>query len=212
MKLRNILLFFLSLTQIALPSIWQELAHYEAPEYKKFVFVICSCNNSKWYDKNLESAFMQDYPRDKFRFIYIDESRDGTADLVEAYVADHNESDRFTLIRNNQWQSVMHNHYKAAHMCDDDEILVHLDGDDFTSHYQVLYLLNKVYNYWDVWLTYGQYEEWPQSALGFSVDVPAHIRANNQFREMGFWYSHLRTCYAWLFKKIQLKELKIYFI
>jgi glycosyltransferase involved in cell wall biosynthesis len=188
-------------------SVWHDLFDYEAPEQKKFAIIICSCNNKNWYEKNLESAFSQDYPRDKFRIIYVDESRDGTADFVSEYVTAHNQWDRFTLIRNNSWQSVMHNHYKAAHMCDDDEIIVHLDGDDFLKHNLVLNLLNKAYNKWDIWLTYGQYETWPDPAYGFSIDVPHDIAARNEFRDMGFWYSHLRTCYAWLFKSIHLKDL-----
>lgn len=156
---------------------------------------------------NLASAFAQNYPRDKFRFIYVDESRDGTAELVEKYVDEHNECDRFTLIKNMTWQSLMPNHYKAAYLCDDDEIIVHLDGDDFLKHTEVLWYLNRVYNRWDVWLTYGQYENWPIPELGFSIDVPEHICTQNNFREFGFWYSHPRTFYAWLFKKIQLKDL-----
>lgn len=188
-------------------SIWGELADYHPQIYKKFVFITCSCNNKNWYESNLGSAFAQDYPRNCFRIIYIDESCDGTADFVAKYVTELNEWDRFTLIRNNSWQSVMHNHYIAGHMCDDEEIIVHLDGDDFLKHDKVLYLLNKAYNKWDIWLTYGQYEDWPIVNLGFSINVPESIAAVNAFRELGFWYSHLRTCYAWLFKSIKLKDL-----
>lgn len=201
------ILFFVACNLYSI-SIWNDLADYIPSCYKRFVFVICSRNNAKWVEQNLNSAFCQEYPRDKFRFIYVDDnSSDGTADLVSEYVTRCQEWDRFTLIRNQSWQSIMPNHYKAAHLCEDDEIIVHLDGDDFIKHNLVLHLLNKVYSYDDVWLTYGQYENWPVPELGFSVDVPIHIAEHNQFREMGFWYSHLRTFYAWLFKKIALKDL-----
>jgi len=201
-------LLWMSVGSAAAISVWADLADYEAPEHKKIVIIICSRNNAKWVEQNLHSAFMQDYPKDKFRFIYVDDnSSDGTADLVFAYVTECNEWDRFILIRNDTWQSLMPNHYRAAYLCDDDEIIVHLDGDDFLKHDKVLWLLNKVYNKWDVWLTYGQYEDWPNPGLGFSIDVPQHIAEQNQFRELGFWYSHPRTFYAWLFKKIHLKDL-----
>lgn len=208
-KIASVFLFLLLSPQSSFAiSAWANLADYEAPEQKRFVFIICSRSNARWVEKNLHSAFMQDYPRDKFRFIYFDDnSPDGTADLVFAYVTARNEWDRFILIRNDTWQSIMLNHYRAAYLCDDDEIIVHLDGDDFMKHDKVLWLLNKVYNKWDVWLTYGQYENWPVPELGFSIDVPQHMAEQNQFREMGFWYSHLRTFYAWLFKKIKLKDL-----
>ena len=188
-------------------SLWSELSEYQPPEEKKFVIIICSCNNAKFYENNLTSAFMQDYPRDKYRVIYVDESRDGTADLVEDYIASIDARDRFTLIKNEKWQSLIPNHYKAAYLCEDDEIIVHLDGDDMLKHEKVLYLLNKAYNRWDIWLTYGQYENWPIPELGFSTEVPEHLRVQNCFREFGFWYSHPRTFYAWLFKKIKLKDL-----
>lgn len=188
-------------------SLWHEINDYEPLEYKKFVLVICSYNNATWYKKNLDSAFDQNYPKDCYRIIFIDESRDGTAGLVEEYVTARDEWGHVTLIKNETWQSVMHNHYKAAYLCDDDEIIVHLDGDDFLKHDKVLWFLNKVYNKWDVWLTYGQYENWPVPELGFSCEPPAHIVERNAFREFGFWYSHPRTFYAWLFKKIALKDL-----
>lgn len=185
-----------------------DLAGYEPPTYKRFVIVICSRNNAKWVEQNLDSVFSQEYPRDKVRFIYIDDnSTDNTADLVAQYVSTKNEWDRFILIRNSSWQSVMANHYKAAYLCDDDEIIVHVDGDDMLKGPFVLPLLNKVYNRWDIWLTYGQYEDWPISGPGFSVNVPQDIVEQNKFREFGFWYSHPRTFYAWLFKKIELKDL-----
>lgn len=200
-----LLIFYQNILAI---SVWDDLADYQAPSCKKFVFVICSRNNAQWVEQNLNSAACQEYPRDRFRFIYVDDnSSDDTVNQVTNWVNNHNEWDRFILIRNDSWQSIMPNHYKAAYLCEDDEIIVHLDGDDFIKHSWVLYLLNKVYSYDDVWLTYGQYENWPVAELGFSIDVPAHIAQQNQFREMGFWYSHLRTFYAWLFKKIALKDL-----
>ena len=201
-------LVFLGLYGSLNASLWPELQSYEPPEQKKFVFVICSRNNAKWVEQNLRSAFTQDYPRDKFRFIYVDDnSSDETVDLVIKCVTENNEWERFSLIKNQSWQSIMPNHYMAAYLCDDDEIIVHYDGDDLLKHDKVLWFLNRVYNKWDVWLTYGQYENWPNPELGFSIDVPQHIAQQNQFREMGFWYSHPRTFYAWLFKKIKLKDL-----
>jgi glycosyltransferase involved in cell wall biosynthesis len=204
-----IVLFFSYINAVGLTiSSRVDLVDYEAPTHKRFVIIICSRNNAKWVEQNLESVFSQDYPRDKVCFIYVDDnSTDNTPDLVAQYVSAKNEWDRFILIRNNTWQSVMANHYKAAYLCDDDDIIVHVDGDDMLKGSFVLQLLNKVYNRWDIWLTYGQYEDWPISGPGFSIDVPHDIVEQNKFREFGFWYSHPRTFYAWLFKKIHLKDL-----
>ena len=53
----------------------------------KFVIVVPSYKNSKWYERNISSAFTQDYPEDKFRIIYTDDvSPDNTGNLVEEYI------------------------------------------------------------------------------------------------------------------------------
>lgn len=186
----------------------QELSDFQPIEFKKFVIVITSFNNKNWIEKNLESTFNQDYPKNKFRIIYIDDaSTDGTADLVATYVSLKHEWHHFDLIRNSQWQGQMSNHYKAVYLCDDQEIILHLDGDDFFKHNRVLTLLNKIYTKWDIWLTYGQFEIWPYERVGFCTNVSQEIIKRNAFRELTWFFSHLRTFYAWLFKKLHLKDL-----
>ena len=51
----------------------------------EFFVVIPSYNNSKWYDKNLESVFSQTYQN--WKLFYVDDhSSDNTGELVEQYV------------------------------------------------------------------------------------------------------------------------------
>lgn len=192
--------------QVEALSFRQMLADYQAPTEKKIVVVITSYNNSDWLERNLNRIFSQEYSN--YRVIYLDDhSSDGTADLVRAYVSRANQEHRFTLVDNCKWESQMANHYKAVMMCDDDEIVVQMDGDDWLADDMVLSLLNKVYSKFDVWLTYGQFISWPQGEIGCSREIPANIRNANAIREFGFCYSHPRTFYAWLFKKIKLKDL-----
>ncbi len=57
-------------------------------EYKKFVIIIPSYNNARWYEQNILSAVGQDYPDDHYRIIYKnDASTDGTGDLVGNLIA-----------------------------------------------------------------------------------------------------------------------------
>lgn len=182
------------------------LADFTPSVQKPIVVVITSYNNQQWYEKNLKSLFSQQYSN--YRVIYIDDhSSDNTVACVKSYVTQMNQWHRFTLIENQEWASQMANHIKAVHMCADNEIIVHMDGDDWFAYDGVLKLINKVYSKWDVWITYGQYQSWPQNELGGSRPVPESVIKNNGYREFGFYYSHPRTFYAGLFKKIKLKDL-----
>jgi hypothetical protein len=173
---------------------------------KPFVIVVTSFNNAAWVTKNLDSITQQQYHH--YRIIYVDDaSVDGTAAAVKAYAHTHAIDDKLTLIENRNWQGLMANHYRAAWLCKDHEIIVHLDGDDWFAHPHVLELLNKVYSSDDVWLTYGQYQEWPRSIKGACKPILKHYIARNKFREQLYIYSALRTFYAWLFKAIKIADL-----
>ncbi len=186
-------------------TVRETVALFDPLEQKPFVIVVTSYNNHEWYERNLASIIDQEY--DNFRLIYIDDcSTDDTAFLVEKYLQEHR-FQRYTLIKNSVWQSQMANHYKAVYLCDDGEIIVHIDGDDWFDNLYVLQLLNKVYSYDDIWLTYGQYQAWPDGGAGGSHEVPQWVIEANAFRESDFCYSHPRSFYAWLFKKIKLKDL-----
>lgn len=200
------LLFILLGFTLAARTFKEDLLNYHPVKEKPIVIIITSYNNKDWYEKNLSSLFVQRYSN--YRILYLDDcSSDGTRELVKEYVSRMNQDHRFTLVANKEWESQMANHYKAVYMCDDDEIVVQMDGDDWFADDTVLELLNKIYSYYDVWLTYGQFVSWPQGEIGCSCEIPEHIRAANMIREFGFHYSHPRTFYAWLFKKIKLKDL-----
>jgi len=173
---------------------------------KKIVVVITSYNNKDWYIKNLDSVFMQNYTN--FRIIYIDDcSPDGTGKLVEAYVTECGQEWRTTLVLHTQWQSQMANHYMAVHMCQDDEIVCQLDGDDWLYDANTLSIINQIYSTDDVWLTVGM----PLLSTGERVPgIPANmaqIIEKNSYRTEGWYFNHLRTFYAWLFKLIKLEDL-----
>ncbi|GAI92544.1 unnamed protein product, partial [marine sediment metagenome] len=126
-------------------------------EEKRFVIIIPSYNNECWCIQNIESAVHQGYNPNKFRVIFIDDcSRDNNYNLVKNYVEQNNLESRVTLIRNKQRIGGCANIHRAVHMCDDDEICLILDGDDWFPDATVLTFLNKVYQE-DVWMTYGQY-------------------------------------------------------
>lgn len=173
---------------------------------RQFIIVTASYNNNEWYLYNLNSIFNQNY--NNYRVIYIDDcSTDGTAELVEEYINQRNLHHKITLIKNTQHRGALANHYHAIHSCPDNAIIAIVDGDDFIANSEALKYLNSVYADPNVWLTYGQFIEYPNSAPGFCCPMPERVVANNAFREYHHTPSHMRTYYAGLFKQIRKEDL-----
>lgn len=168
---------------------------------KPLVVCIPSYNNEKYCEACLESVFSQNYQN--YRVIYIDDaSTDNTFNLVEEYILRNDLSDKVTLIRNEKNKSMLPNHYLMAHLCEDHEIIVSLDGDDRFYHPNVLKRINAAYFDSDVWVTYGQFIEdgeiYPHKPYPlFKTKLQPHV-----IRKIPFMFMQPRTYYAGLFKQI----------
>jgi glycosyltransferase involved in cell wall biosynthesis len=172
----------------------------------RFVIVIPSYQNIDWCEKNLLSALNQNYP--DFRIIYADDcSTDGTADEVERIISKHDNNHKIILTRNTKRLLPIGNTYNMIHSCDDDEIVVLLDGDDWLANNDVLTRVNREYNEKDIWITYGQWISYSDNSHGFSCEIPKNIIDSNMFRRYQWCSSHLRTHYAWLYKMIRKEDL-----
>lgn len=185
--------------------VWK-LRDYKPAYEKHIVVIIPSYKNSMRYKRNLDSIFMQKY--ENYHVIYIDDnSQDGTGFLVEKYVQEKKQSSRVTVIKNNERRYSLANIYTVVHMCDDNDIIATCDGDDYWCSDIVLETLNKIYQYFDIWLTYGSTIEVPGNNLLLRQPVPDDVIKKNLFRSSEWRYSGLRTFYAWLFKKINKNDL-----
>jgi len=173
---------------------------------KKFVIVIPSYNNVKWCVTNIQSVINQDYKF--YRAIFVDDcSSDGTFEAVAAKVLASEKFDKITLIKNTTRIGALANLYNMIQSCDDDEIILTLDGDDWLPDDQVLNTLSKHYSDENIWMTYGQYKNYPDGEIGVADPYPENIVNNNSFRSYKWGASHLRTFYSWLFKKIKKEDL-----
>ena len=173
---------------------------------RHIVVVTASYNNREYYKKNLDSVFSQQYKN--WHQIYIDDcSTDKTEDLVEQYVHQHEMEDHVKLIKNPHRLGALHNQYDAIHSCLPTDIIIILDGDDWFSDAEVLSYINSVYADNSVWLTYGQFVQYPTGHRGWNVKIPPEVVYRNSFREYTHAPSHLRTFYAGLFQKIQKEDL-----
>jgi glycosyltransferase involved in cell wall biosynthesis len=201
-------------------------------EDKQFVFVVPSFKNENWFFRNLNSLINQTHKN--FRIIYINDcSPDSTAECVEDYLRKYiseysilrfkpeldlvqstqkfcdliNQNRKFFVLINNETRcGSLANLYRAIQSCDDHEIVVIVDGDDWLSNNNVLFQLNNIYQRPNIWLTHGTLKEYPSEIVAWSKPVPTEVVERNAFREFRC-PTHLRTFYAWLFKKIQLDDL-----
>lgn len=200
---------------------------------KPMVIVTPSYNNINWFKLNLDSIITQKYTN--YRIIYIDDhSKDGTCTGVEKYLQDlgidfryiqfddsfsddipaitkafvevvNREHHFITLITNTNRCGALANLYRAIHSCKDNEIVVTVDGDDWLYHDEVLKQLNEVYSSKDIWFTHGTLIEYPWGNVTWSEPIAPEAIEEDSFRKFKC-PSHLRTFYAWLFKKIKLED------
>lgn len=186
-------------------SKWPTRIRKNSPD-KRFVIITASYKNADWYKRNLDSLFNQNYT--KYRIIYIDDaSPDGTGKLVQDYCASHAGKNKVTLICNQERMGAVANIYKAAHMCDPEEIILIVDGDDWLAHPNVLNQLNEIYQNPEVWATYGQFLWFPSDVEGFAYPTDQGVIAQNCFRSAAWNITHLRTFYAALYQKIRKEDL-----
>ena len=173
---------------------------------RKFVIVVASYNNARYFQKNLDSIFSQKY--NNYHVIYTnDASTDTTYEKVRAYVDKNNLHEKITLIHNESNRGALYNYYAMIQACDDSDIIVMLDGDDWFSHFKVLKDLNLYYENSDVWMTYGQFLWYPKNKRGNCRAISKSRLIEANFRDNEWIFSHLRSFYAGLFKKIKLEDL-----
>lgn len=175
---------------------------------RPIVVVILSYNNAHWYKRNLNSIFNQKYSN--FQVIYLDDcSTDWTGDLVERYVYQNGWQDKCKIIKNTERKFRMENFYDVVHkFCGDGKIIVEVDGDDWLINENVFSAINRAYSDSEVWMTYGSYTMWPHQGFCYGESFPDDVVKNNSYRSYKWVASHLKTFYAWLFKKIKKEDLQ----
>ena len=208
----NVIAFFslngFTHTRYEVPGLIEDpdFALYEGIPEEMIYIVVTSYNNADWYLYNLKMLFEQDYS--KFHIIYVDDcSDDGTAELVQNYVKVCGQEHRFTLIKNKERKRSLANTYYALQLCPDDAIVMVPDGDDWLGNRHVLKYINYLYHTYDIWITYGQFINWPTGQMGYCKSTPDDVVENQSYRKKWWMPGQLRTFRSWLFKQVKLKDL-----
>lgn len=163
-------------------------------------------NNAAYCVRNMQSVVDQTYPH--WNMIIINDcSTDATSERIHAYVQQHGLASKITIIDNAQRKGALQNLYETIHQCDDNTIIMTLDGDDWFATNWALERVAQTYQDNKTWITYGQFIWYPAGIKGFCRPFPPEIIKYKQFRSYHWISSHLRTFYAWLFKKIAQEDL-----
>lgn len=172
----------------------------------EFVIVIPSYNNEKWCAYNIESIAIQTYPYWSIYYIN-DGSEDTTGEKVEGLVKSLGIEDRCKIVNNPTRKLALANVYAAIHEIEPTKVVVLCDGDDWLAKDNVLEKLAQVYANKDIWMTYGNYQTWPQPTRSCCAPFPEKIRKKGSFRAYNWVSSHLKTFYAKLFQLIKKESL-----
>jgi len=173
-------------------------------EISKFVFIVPSYNNKDWYIKNIDSMITQ--KNINWHMIYVDDySNDGTFDLVEKYLSKKNVEHKCTLIKQDKKYGQAYNRYLAYNLCNDEDICILLDGDDWLIDDSVLdYLDNFMINE-DVDITYRNFKYFINGKIsnGYKLDdYCKNIINNKKYREDRWRAGHLRVIKAKYLKNV----------
>jgi len=181
--------------------------HPQITHLHTFVFIIPSYNNEKWISKNLGSIFEQTYK--KWRIIYVNDC--STDDTHNSFIKLTTEisseyPNKITYINNTKKYGQSFNRYCAYNMCDDNEICIMLDGDDWLSSKYVLSYLNKFMVFYDVDMTYGRFEVFlngKNSNFNMPGEYPQSVIEKRNYRADSWRACHLRVMKAALLKQIR---------
>jgi len=92
--------------------------------------------------------------------------------------------------------------------CGDEEVVMHLDGNDWLAHDLVLQKLNNAYNCQGVWLTYGGYLEYsPNKQKAGLQAFQEQLSSERRASSLPWFRSPFKTYYAKLFKQLDLNEI-----
>lgn len=176
-----------------------------------FVIVTPSYNNSNWVEYNLASILNQTYTN--WRLVYIDDC--STDDTFEKANSILKEDPRCSVIKNEINKGAAYNYieYVKRMSLDDQDIIVHLDGDDWLYDESVLENLNNFYNEKGCWTTYGQFvcyngSDEPKPSFPQGTPYSDYVHKYKLYRLDAWRASHLRTYKSFLWKAIDTEDLK----
>jgi len=168
----------------------------------KFVFLIPAFNCRSTIKQTLLSIFSQSY--DNWRAIIIDDvSTDDTGTFVEDFSKNCGFGKNIKVIRRDEKYGEVRNTITEIDNIDDDEVVVRVDGGDWLTENDCLYMLDKIYEKHSPAVCWtGQ--RWAYTNYGISKEMI--LKPNQSVYDHPWVSSHLKTFRASALKKVDKKN------
>lgn len=173
-------------------------------DQKNIIRIIVPCFNSNKYIIECINSIKKQTIKKWVCYIINDISTDKTAEFIKAGI---NKDERFIVINNKEKMYVPGNYWQILNReeIDPHDICINVDGDDWLSDEKVFERILKAYIDENVWLTFGQFQEYKNGLLRMGWAKPPNW---NTLRKTFDWRAtHLRTFKVWLFRKIKKEDL-----
>lgn len=118
----------------------------------------------------------------------------------------------------NQWKSIFHKENVGSLAsiveairelnCQDEDVIVLVDGDDWLVGPDVFAKLNQIYTEEDVYLTWGSFVTYPEGQLMMNYDISEKVIERKSCRSIYITFSHLKTFKFRLFREIKDADLR----
>lgn len=174
----------------------------------RFKIVVPSFNSIDFIDKTLHSIEMQKYKN--FDVCVIDDC--STIKKQREIIADYCRRNNWKFLFNEKNYGALYGLVNAIPLlkCEDEDVIIILDGDDWLAHPDVLDKLHQVYSENDVNLTWGQCEIFPtgKMPMKYAQPIPDMIIDQKLFRDIPFVFWHPATFKFFLWKHIKDQDLR----
>ena len=184
--------------------------HFRPKRAKKgpnFKIIVPFYNTEAWIGKCISSLRKQHY--DNFKCYLVDDL--STDNSHEAAAKAIGCDKRFKIAKNKEKSHALGNIVKTINKieCEDEDVVVILDGDDWLASSYSLDTLANVYDEENCLMTYGSYVYNPSGIRGVEPSqYPDRVVEENSFREDTWRASHLRSFKHEVWKGLKDNDLK----
>lgn len=171
-----------------------------------FKFIVPSYNCSRWLRKSLGSIESQSYCG--FDVCVIDDA--STDEEQRPIIEEFCSRNGWKTLLNEKNLGALHNIVRGIELleCDDEDVILIVDGDDWLFNNWVLERLNDIYRIESPLVTYGHYVSLRTGAIGYCRKLRKREIWFNRIRKLPWLFSHLRTFKAHLWRRVKDGDLR----
>jgi glycosyltransferase involved in cell wall biosynthesis len=176
----------------------------------QFKIVVPSFNSVKYLPKTLGSIEKQKMEDFSFDVCVVDDASTlpEQRKIISEFCQRNGWKFLFQNVNQGQLVSIMSGIQELN--CQDEDVIIYIDGDDWLIDDQVLITLADVYRSSHVYVTYGSYETHPKDCINITYAAPItkEMIQNQRYRELPWVFQHLHTFKYHLWKRIKDEDLR----